>query len=347
MEMEGKINTIKPLIYAIELRDVYTKGHSERVAIYASMFCKYLKFQEKELKDVYFAGLLHDIGKIAIPDSVLLKPSILNPKEFEIIKYHPVLSANLVEKMPEFSYLKDIVKHHHENFDGSGYPDRLKGESIPLLSRILSLADVFDALTTDRIYRDAFSLTKAIEIMEDMKHKFDPKFFSKFTEFIKEFSITKKHFKIQESEEMLLEKLRNRIFFEDMLTGLLNKNALLLILRRAIEAEFNVTLIKVNIKNVEKYKQKQDIYEIEKLMKLYSAKIKKEFKIKNIKEKLDKNSIYAFRDDGKFIFLGFSKDLEEKLSLVLKKTTNFEIEYEFIFKDKKLNYNYEKAIEHL
>jgi len=344
--MKEKIDKIKPLIYAIELRDVYTKGHSERVAIYASMFCKYLKFQEKQIEDIYFAGLLHDIGKIAIPDSVLLKPSILNPKEYEIIKYHPILSANLVEKMPEFSYLKDIVKHHHENFDGSGYPDRLKGERIPLLSRILSLADVFDALTTDRIYRDAFTLPKAVEIMEDMKHKFDPKLFSKFIEFIKEFSLIKKHFKMQESEEMLLEKLRNRIFFEDMLTGLLNKNALLLILRRAIETKFNVTLIKVNIKNVAKYKQRQDIYEIEKLMKLYSAKIKKEFKVKDIKEKLDKNSVYVFRDDGKFIFLGFSKDLEEKISIILKTTTSLEIEYEFIFKDKKLNYNYEKEIEY-
>ena len=205
--MKEKIDKIKPLIYAIELRDVYTKGHSERVATYASMFCKYLKFQEKQIEDVYFAGLLHDIGKIAIPDSVLLKPSILNPKEFEIIKYHPVLSANLVEKMPEFSYLKDIVKHHHENFDGSGYPDRLKGDRIPLLSRILSLADVFDALTTDRIYRDAFTLPKAVEIMEDMKYKFDPKLFSKFISFIKDFGIINEYFQIDESDEILLEKL--------------------------------------------------------------------------------------------------------------------------------------------
>jgi HD-GYP domain-containing protein (c-di-GMP phosphodiesterase class II) len=158
MNVNKNIEEIKPLVYAIEIRDAYTQGHSEHVGVYSSEFASFLGLDKKESEKLYIAGLLHDIGKIGIPDSILLKPGKLEKDEFDIIKLHSVISGKIVEKLPDFSNLADIVRHHHENYDGSGYPDGLKGEEIPLGARILSFADVFDALTTGRVYRAPLSL---------------------------------------------------------------------------------------------------------------------------------------------------------------------------------------------
>jgi HD-GYP domain-containing protein (c-di-GMP phosphodiesterase class II) len=190
--MENKnIEEIKPLIYAIEIRDFYTQGHSEHVAVYSKEFASFLGMNEKECNDIYIAGLLHDIGKIGIPDNILLKPGKLEKDKFDIIKLHSSISGKIVEKLPNFSYLAKVVRHHHENYDGSGYPDGLKGEEIPFGARVLSLADVFDALTTGRVYRRALNLEKALIIMDNMQknNKFDPNLYPKFVEFIKNFGI--------------------------------------------------------------------------------------------------------------------------------------------------------------
>jgi HD-GYP domain-containing protein (c-di-GMP phosphodiesterase class II) len=112
--MENKnIEEIKPLIYAIEIRDFYTQGHSEHVAVYSKEFASFLGMNEKECNDIYIAGLLHDIGKIGIPDNILLKPGKLEKDEFDIIKLHSSISGKIVEKLPNFSYLAKVVRHYH------------------------------------------------------------------------------------------------------------------------------------------------------------------------------------------------------------------------------------------
>ena len=194
-----------PLIYSTEIRDAYTQGHSENVAYYAKHLASALKLSLAECEDVYIAGLLHDIGKIGIPDSILLKPTKLEMNEFELIKMHSYISGQIIEKLEKFSYLKKAVKHHHENYDGSGYPDGLKAEEIPLYSRILSIADVFDALTTSRIYRASMQFSDAIAIMDTMQKqkKFDPQLYKIFIFMIRKLGIVQKNKYIKLSLKVL------------------------------------------------------------------------------------------------------------------------------------------------
>jgi GGDEF domain-containing protein len=347
--MFEKISKIKPLVYSIEIRDPYTKGHSERVALYASEFLKSIKEREDLIRDAYFAGLLHDIGKIAIPDDVLLKPSILNHEEFTVIKYHPVLSADLIKKMDDLAYLSDIVKHHHENYDGSGYPDRLKGNDIPYLSRILSLADVFDALTTDRIYRDAFGIEEALEIMNSMKYKFDPRLYKKFTGFIKEFGVIKKPVVyIEEKDEKTLYDLRKKIFFEDTFTGLLNRNALMLVIRKAIEKEYKVTLIELNVKNYKILHRMHGFEKVERIIREISVQIKKTFELHSVDEEISEDKIYVFKESvARFVFLGFkgSESILRKIKpCTCLRMEKADLEFDVVFENKPLDYNFEKFV---
>jgi len=163
------------MVKVLEERDAYTKGHSERVANYATMLAKAVGMKGKAIERIRLAGFLHDIGKIGIPDRILNKPSHLTSDEFEEIKSHPVRGVEIISNL---SHLRDIVPwilHHHEAWDGSGYPKGLKMEEIPIEARILAVADVYDALTTKRAYRSAFSKEEAIKIMNEMKgEKLDP-----------------------------------------------------------------------------------------------------------------------------------------------------------------------------
>ena len=255
--MRSKTDEILPLIYSMEIRDSYTKGHSAHVAYYAKALASVMGLSKKEQEDVYIAGLLHDLGKIGIPDTVLLKPGKLEKDEFELIKQHSVLSADIVEKLPNFSYLQSIVRHHHEDFNGKGYPDGLQGEEIPLLSRILCVVDVFDALTTKRIYRGGTPLDKALEIMEQMQEggKFDPEIYAKFIPFIKEHGIYTHE--IETSPVLTeLDQKRNNFFYKDTLTQLLNRTALLGLLKKTHDYKFKVSLVLCDLKEFRLYNQK-------------------------------------------------------------------------------------------
>ena len=166
----------------IDARDPYTAGHSERVSYYAEMLGKMIGLSYEEQKVLHFGGLFHDIGKIAIRDDVLLKPGKLTPEEFKEIQRHPVAGRELLKGMRTIEAAMPIVYHHHERFDGSGYPEGLKGENIPLLARVASVADVYDALTTSRPYRAAMTRSEALEVMEKEKEKgwWDPTLFGEF-----------------------------------------------------------------------------------------------------------------------------------------------------------------------
>ncbi|SES09741.1 HDIG domain-containing protein [Gracilibacillus ureilyticus] len=180
-QLEG---IVKGVIATLELKDPYTRGHSERVAGYARLLAKSAKqIKEEELKSFYYACLLHDIGKVHIPDSILSKKGKLTDEEFEIIKSHPTVGAEAVRNVEGIAEYIDVIKHHHERWDGNGYPDRLKGEQISLLTRITSVADAFDAMTSSRSYRAALPLEVAYQrIIDGSGTQFDPEVVKLFKE---------------------------------------------------------------------------------------------------------------------------------------------------------------------
>ena len=154
------------LARAVEAKDSYTEQHTERVAAGALALGKAIGLSDHELDTLYRGAMLHDIGKIGVPDEILLKPSGLTEDEFERIKQHPVIGEDIARPLRSASSLLAIIRHHHERFDGAGYPDRLNGSDIPLMARIVAIADAFDAMTTNRPYRPARAEQEALAILE-------------------------------------------------------------------------------------------------------------------------------------------------------------------------------------
>ncbi|MBW1759673.1 MAG: response regulator [Deltaproteobacteria bacterium] len=169
------ISTLEAFVKTIEARDPYTQKHSSRVTAIAVILAKALDCSEEEIEVLNIAGLLHDIGKIGIRDDILLKPGFLNNEEFDKIKEHPVIGSEIVKKLGLWDREQKIVRHHHENFDGTGYPDGLKKDEIPFLARILSIADVYDAIGSIRTYRGKMESEKILEtIKKGAGTQFDP-----------------------------------------------------------------------------------------------------------------------------------------------------------------------------
>jgi len=156
-------STIKALAAAIDAKDPYTRGHSQRVVEYALLIGHSLSFCQDELNVIEYAGILHDVGKIGIPDRILTKPGKLTAEEYSIVRKHPVMSANIIDGVPFLKAVQGPVLHHHERYDGTGYPEGLNGEEIPLGARILAVADTFDTITTNRPYHAALSIDFAIK----------------------------------------------------------------------------------------------------------------------------------------------------------------------------------------
>lgn len=166
-ELDSAEVVLKTLALMIEARDAYTQGHCERLARYATGLGEQLGLTEEDLVALTKGGYFHDIGKIAIPDSILLKPGPLTPEEFERMKEHPVIGEKLCGDLRALHHVRPIVRHHHEHLDGTGYPDRLSGDDVPLLAQIIGIVDVFDAITTDRPYRAALSRETAYAALRD------------------------------------------------------------------------------------------------------------------------------------------------------------------------------------
>ncbi len=168
--------TFQSLITSIHLRDNYTQKHSSNVTVFAVNTARSLNCSEKEVESVRIAGMLHDIGKIAIPDNILLKTGQLTNQEYTVIKEHPVIGENILKAVALMDTEREIILHHHERWDGRGYPGGLSGEEIPFLSRILSVADSFDAMTTNRPYRNALPTDIAVsELQKNCGTQFDSK----------------------------------------------------------------------------------------------------------------------------------------------------------------------------
>ncbi|MCI0415289.1 HD domain-containing protein [bacterium] len=185
------MSAIRMLAAAIDAKDPYTRGHSERVKDYSLVIARQLSFGAAELERVEIAALLHDVGKIGIDDRILRKPTNLTPEEFEVMKTHPDKGASILAQIAQLSDIIPGTRAHHENYDGSGYPGRLKGEEIPLLGRIITIADTFDAMTTDRPYQKAFTLEFALNRIRAMAGiKYDPKIVEAFSHACEEGKVT-------------------------------------------------------------------------------------------------------------------------------------------------------------
>jgi putative nucleotidyltransferase with HDIG domain len=170
-------NAIHALVLALEARDPYTRGHTERVTRYALDIARALKMSPAEMEDLRYAGEVHDIGKISIPDFILNKPGKLSPAERAVIQLHPVKGAEVLEPLEFLKSAIPIVRHHHERYDGKGYPDGLIKENIPIMARILACADSFDAMTSQRPYRQSsLTVKEAVrEIKDNSGTQFDPR----------------------------------------------------------------------------------------------------------------------------------------------------------------------------
>jgi HD-GYP domain-containing protein (c-di-GMP phosphodiesterase class II) len=175
------LSAVKSLACAIDAKDPYTHGHSLRVAYYSAIIADGLALTPDQQEEVYLAAILHDVGKIATPESILLKPGSLTEQEWDEMRQHPLHSAQILGEIKQFQPLARIVRHEHERYDGTGYPDGLKAESIPLASRIIAIADAYDAMTTSRSYRKGMSPEQAIQLLKNaVGAQFDPKIFSHF-----------------------------------------------------------------------------------------------------------------------------------------------------------------------
>jgi response regulator RpfG family c-di-GMP phosphodiesterase len=163
---QNLLETLKALVTTLEARDPYTRAHSQRVSQYATALAVKMGCSKEEQDIVMVAGFLHDIGKVGICDAILLKTEALTPAEYEVIKTHPVIGEQIVQPLGYFSREKTLIRHHHEWWDGRGYPDGLMKHQIPFLARILTVADAFDAITTNRPYRAGRSFSEALEEME-------------------------------------------------------------------------------------------------------------------------------------------------------------------------------------
>jgi HD-GYP domain-containing protein (c-di-GMP phosphodiesterase class II) len=166
---------VRSILKALDCKDNYTYGHSLRVAQYCLVLGHHLGLSPEMLYELEVSALFHDVGKIGIPDKILSKPERLNQEEFEIMKKHPVLSYEILKGFKHFETIAINARHHHERFDGRGYPDGLKGEKIPLCSRIILISDTFDAITSSRVYRKGLDVQVAYqELMEFSGSQFDP-----------------------------------------------------------------------------------------------------------------------------------------------------------------------------
>ncbi len=267
--------TLLSMVKMIEVRDTYTAGHSERVAKYCKKIAKVMGYSSQDCEKIYQAGILHDIGKVATPDVVLLKPGDLNELEYNLIKEHVKVGYNLLIHIPMFKELADIVYAHHERYDGKGYPRGLKGDEIMPLSRIMILSDAFDAMTTNRIYKARKTLDEALKELSRLKAiQFHPEVVDAALVAFKDIEIDNDINQLPHTE---IEKERFAYFYKDTLCDVYNQNYLdLILIKNQENQQFNYINI-VYLKGFTKYNQNYGWTKGDELLKEVSKRLKKEF----------------------------------------------------------------------
>lgn len=180
------MESIQTVRYTVEAKDTYTRGHSDRVSEYSVLIGEKLGLPEEDIRRLRIGGLFHDVGKIGVPDIILQKNGKLTDDEYSEIKNHPTIGAHILSSASIFQDIIPIVKHHHERYDGRGYPGQLKGEEIPYLARIAAVADAFDAMTSRRVYRDSLPIDAVIsEIEKNKGTQFDPQIADAFLDILR------------------------------------------------------------------------------------------------------------------------------------------------------------------
>ena len=246
--------TLLALVEMIEDRDTYTGGHSQRVAKYSKMIAKELGYSKDNCDLIYQAGILHDVGKIATPDTVLLKPGKLNQLEYTLIKEHVTVGYDFLHKVSMYDKISEIMRYHHERYDGKGYPTGASKDQIPKLAHVMIIADSFDAMTTNRIYKSRKTIHKAIEEIKELSGKqFDPEVAEAAID------VFKKLHKIESTSQIpstKLEQERFSYYYRDQLTLSYNRYYLDFVLNHNREhKEYNTADI-LYLHNFSKYNQK-------------------------------------------------------------------------------------------
>ncbi len=258
LEMERTENyeeTILSFANMIDHRDTYTAGHTLRVAHYCKLLAKELDLTDEQTGVLQKAATLHDIGKIATPDSVLLKPGKLSTLDYELIKLHASAGYEMLSNITMYQELAEIIRHHHERYDGMGYPDRLQGKGIPPLSRIIVVADAFDAMTTNRIYKPRKAIPEALAELQALSgSQFDPDIVVAALKVFKDAEVPEA---INQLPKNQMEQRRFSYFFSDKLTGLYNEDYLQIILRNNKELQEYRCLHSLHIKNLQQYNNGQ------------------------------------------------------------------------------------------
>jgi putative nucleotidyltransferase with HDIG domain len=187
---KDQISIIRALSSTVDAKDHHTSGHSLKVSEYSQKIAEALGMSERDIENIKYAALLHDIGKIGIPDEIIKKPTRLTPEEFEIVRKHPVIGARIIKEIESLSPMVPIILHHHERFDGKGYPDGLKGEVIPIGARIVHAADAYDTMVSARAYKDMLPAELAVsELRKNAGTQFDPKVVETFITILRRSSV--------------------------------------------------------------------------------------------------------------------------------------------------------------
>lgn len=245
--------TIKAMVDVVESRDSYTGGHSERVARFCEAIAQEMMLSEEECALIFRAGMLHDIGKVTTPDAILMKPGKLSEREHDLIKNHVVVSYEMLAKIPMYQKLSLIVQSHHERYDGKGYPNGLKGDEIPLLARIMIIADAFDAMTTNRIYKGRKSREAAIaEIEAGSGTQFCPEIVPYACKALSTVTINES---ITQLPHNSMEAERFAYFFHDSVTENYNSEYLILYLK-TINKEIQHCANVIYLRNFSQYNKK-------------------------------------------------------------------------------------------
>jgi two-component system, LuxR family, sensor histidine kinase TtrS len=272
---ENYEETILSFANMIDHRDTYTAGHTLRVAHYCKLLAREMGISEEQIGVLQKAATLHDIGKIATPDSVLLKPGKLSVLDYDLIKLHASAGYEMLSNITMYRELAGIIRHHHERYDGMGYPDRLKGNDIPPLSRIIVVADSFDAMTTNRIYKPRKEIPEALEELQELSgSQFDPEVVKAASKVLKDVQVPEA---ITQLPKTQMEQRRFSYFFSDKITGLYNEDYLQIILRNNKELHEYHCLHSLHIENLQHYNKLQGWEQGNILMQKFALELQEQY----------------------------------------------------------------------